>query len=157
MTVPWATTSIIYLTVASQHTNTSLAVRRNVLQIDTSCISACCGIYSRHWKVVWIWYQTIHIRVSIVCLFVFYCLREAFTMLVSLPSLFALLLCCYFSFLSLWNLFSDSVNLPDNFTGPLLANNYLSQADHLFVKEIRGPECFSVWKGNGLAFKSIIS
>ncbi len=40
-----------------------------------------------------------------------------------------------------------SITLPETFDGPLRANNKLSQADHLFVNEIIGPESLAVWKG----------
>ncbi|KAI2809356.1 hypothetical protein BLOT_000505, partial [Blomia tropicalis] len=38
--------------------------------------------------------------------------------------------------------------LPDSFNGPLLANQFLSKADHLFHNEIRGPESFAIWQGH---------
>ncbi|KAH9417720.1 hypothetical protein DERP_011431 [Dermatophagoides pteronyssinus] len=40
------------------------------------------------------------------------------------------------------------VKLPESFNGPLLANRWLSLADHLYVDEIRGPESFATWNGN---------
>ncbi|CAG2181172.1 unnamed protein product, partial [Oppiella nova] len=41
-----------------------------------------------------------------------------------------------------------SITLPETFDGPLTANNKLSEADHLFVNEIKGPESLAVWKGD---------
>ncbi|CAG2120418.1 unnamed protein product, partial [Medioppia subpectinata] len=43
---------------------------------------------------------------------------------------------------------SFNITLPETFDGPLTANNKLSEADHLFVNEIVGPESLAVWKGD---------
>lgn len=40
------------------------------------------------------------------------------------------------------------VELPDSFSGPLIVNRWLSLADHLYEREIRGPESFATWNGN---------
>ena len=40
-----------------------------------------------------------------------------------------------------------SLTLPETFDGPLRANNRLSEADHLFVNELIGPESLAIWKG----------
>ncbi|OTF72539.1 Strictosidine synthase/Gluconolaconase-like protein, partial [Euroglyphus maynei] len=41
------------------------------------------------------------------------------------------------------------VKLPDSFSGPLLVNQWLSLADHLYDREIRGPESFATWNADG--------
>lgn len=37
--------------------------------------------------------------------------------------------------------------MPESFSGGLLANRLLENADHLYVNEIRGPESFAIWQG----------